>query len=94
MKKAFWLAGAAALVLGDDLEDVALVVTGCGREVRSDDPSQPALLAPPTTALLMMECQEGIIGSGGALISTRPTSAPGAGRPTARRPSPATCASA
>lgn len=25
-----------------------LVVTGCGREVRSDDPSQPALLAPPS----------------------------------------------
>lgn len=26
----------------------ALVVAGCGREVRSDDPSQPALLAPPS----------------------------------------------
>jgi hypothetical protein len=26
----------------------ALVVVGCGREVRSDDPSQPALLAPPS----------------------------------------------
>jgi putative cell wall binding repeat protein len=25
----------------------ALVMVGCGREVRSDDPSQPALLAPP-----------------------------------------------
>ncbi|MGH2942057.1 MAG: hypothetical protein ACRDLN_04695 [Solirubrobacteraceae bacterium] len=25
----------------------ALVTAGCGREVRSDDPSQPALLAPP-----------------------------------------------
>lgn len=25
-----------------------LVVTGCGREVRSDDPAQPALLAPPS----------------------------------------------
>lgn len=28
----------------------ALVVAGCGREVRSDDPSQPALLAPPSQA--------------------------------------------
>lgn len=26
----------------------ALVTVGCGREVRSDDPSQPALLAPPS----------------------------------------------
>lgn len=26
----------------------ALVIVGCGREVRSDDPSQPALLAPPS----------------------------------------------
>ena len=26
----------------------ALVMVGCGREVRSDDPSQPALLAPPS----------------------------------------------
>jgi hypothetical protein len=26
----------------------ALVIAGCGREVRSDDPSQPALLAPPS----------------------------------------------
>lgn len=26
----------------------ALVMAGCGREVRSDDPSQPALLAPPS----------------------------------------------
>ena len=26
----------------------ALVVAGCGREVRSDDPSQPGLLAPPS----------------------------------------------
>jgi putative cell wall-binding protein len=26
----------------------ALVVVGCGREVRSDDPSQPGLLAPPS----------------------------------------------
>ncbi len=26
----------------------ALVTIGCGREVRSDDPSQPALLAPPS----------------------------------------------
>ncbi|HWI06189.1 MAG TPA: hypothetical protein VNT54_01580, partial [Solirubrobacteraceae bacterium] len=26
----------------------ALLVAGCGREVRSDDPSQPALLAPPS----------------------------------------------
>ncbi|HWC26711.1 MAG TPA: cell wall-binding repeat-containing protein [Solirubrobacteraceae bacterium] len=26
----------------------ALVAAGCGREVRSDDPSQPALLAPPS----------------------------------------------
>jgi len=26
----------------------ALAVTACGREVRSDDPSQPALVAPPT----------------------------------------------
>ena len=28
----------------------ALVATGCGREVRSDDPAQPALLAPPREA--------------------------------------------
>jgi len=28
----------------------ALVTVGCGREVRSDDPSQPALLAPPSHA--------------------------------------------
>ncbi|MDP2711695.1 MAG: cell wall-binding repeat-containing protein [Solirubrobacteraceae bacterium] len=28
----------------------ALVVAGCGREVRSDDPAQPALLAPPSQA--------------------------------------------
>ncbi len=28
----------------------ALVVLGCGREVRSDDPAQPALLAPPSQA--------------------------------------------
>ncbi len=28
----------------------ALAVAGCGREVRSDDPSQPALLAPPSQA--------------------------------------------
>jgi len=27
---------------------LALVTVGCGREVRSDDPSQPALLAPPS----------------------------------------------
>jgi hypothetical protein len=26
----------------------ALAIVGCGREVRSDDPSQPALLAPPS----------------------------------------------
>lgn len=26
----------------------ALAIAGCGREVRSDDPSQPALLAPPS----------------------------------------------
>ncbi|CAN5192196.1 cell wall-binding repeat-containing protein [soil metagenome] len=26
----------------------ALVIVGCGREVRSDDPSQPTLLAPPS----------------------------------------------
>ena len=35
---------AALLVLA------ALVMSGCGREVRSDDPSQPALLAPPSQA--------------------------------------------
>lgn len=39
------LPGRVALVLL-----AALVVTGCGREVRSDDPSQPALLAPPSQA--------------------------------------------
>jgi hypothetical protein len=33
----------AALLLA-----AALVTVGCGREVRSDDPSQPALLAPPS----------------------------------------------
>ncbi|MBW3608247.1 MAG: hypothetical protein KY463_07810 [Actinobacteria bacterium] len=38
-------AGRIALVLL-----AALVVAGCGREVRSDDPSQPALLAPPSQA--------------------------------------------
>ncbi|MDQ3722552.1 MAG: hypothetical protein M3376_05675 [Actinomycetota bacterium] len=37
--------GRAALVLL-----AALAVAGCGREVRSDDPSQPALLAPPSQA--------------------------------------------
>ena len=39
------LPGRVALVLL-----VALVVAGCGREVRSADPSQPALLAPPSQA--------------------------------------------
>lgn len=39
------LPGRVALVLL-----AALVVAGCGREVRSDDPSQPALLAPPREA--------------------------------------------
>jgi hypothetical protein len=39
------LTGRVALVLV-----AALVVAGCGREVRSDDPSQPALLAPPSQA--------------------------------------------
>lgn len=39
------LPGRVALVLL-----AALVVTGCGREVRSDDPAQPALLAPPSQA--------------------------------------------
>ncbi len=29
---------------------LAALVVGCGREVRSDDPSQPALLAPPSQA--------------------------------------------
>jgi len=37
-------AALAAVVLA------SLVVAGCGREVRSDDPSQPALLAPPSQA--------------------------------------------
>jgi hypothetical protein len=41
------LPGRAVLVL---VALATLAVAGCGREVRSDDPSQPALLAPPSQA--------------------------------------------